>query len=43
MPRQISLGQFTERGPIPKRLAPIFRDREELPVATDFSELINQA
>lgn len=37
------VGQVTERGPIPKRLAPIFRDREELATATDLGEVISQA
>lgn len=37
------VGQETERGPIPKRLGRIFRDRDELPSATDLSEAVNQA
>lgn len=37
------IGQQTPRGPIPKRLTPIFRDRDELPSATDLGEIINQA
>ncbi len=37
------VGQKTPRGPIPKRLTPIFRDREELPSATDLGEIISQA
>jgi tetratricopeptide (TPR) repeat protein len=41
-PRQL-VGKNTERGPIPKRLAPIFRDREELASATDLGTVINEA
>ena len=37
------VGQETLRGPIPKRLTPIFRDREELPSATDLGAAIRQA
>ena len=37
------VGQETEYGPIPKRLNPIFRDREELPSATDLGRTINAA
>jgi tetratricopeptide (TPR) repeat protein len=42
-PPQHLVGQVTELGAIPRRLTPIFRDREELPSATDLGELINQA
>ena len=31
------------RGPVPARLSPIFRDREELPAATDLSETVREA
>ena len=41
-PRQL-IGKITARGPIPKRLAPIFRDREELASATDLGTVINEA
>jgi tetratricopeptide (TPR) repeat protein len=41
-PRQL-VGQTTQRGPVPKRLAPIFRDREELASATDLGAVITQA
>jgi tetratricopeptide (TPR) repeat protein len=41
-PRHI-VGRLTERGPVPKRLAPVFRDREELPSATDLGERISAA
>jgi tetratricopeptide (TPR) repeat protein len=41
-PKQI-IGQQTERGEVPKRLSPIFRDREELSSATDLGERINEA
>jgi len=37
------VGQETEYGVIPKRLSPIFRDREELPSATDLSREVNTA
>lgn len=41
-PRQL-IGTVTDRGPVPKRLSPIFRDRDELPSATDLGALINAA
>lgn len=41
-PRQL-IGSLSERGPVPKRLVPIFRDREELASATDLSAVINEA
>ena len=37
------IGRVTARGPVPKRLTPIFRDRDELPSATDLGTLINAA
>ena len=37
------IGTSTARGPVPKRLAPIFRDREELATATDLGTVINEA
>ncbi len=37
------IGTVTERGEVPKRLTPIFRDRDELPTATDLGTLINAA
>ncbi len=37
------IGTVTERGEVPKRIAPIFRDRDELPSATDLGSLINAA
>ncbi len=37
------IGTVTERGEVPRRIAPIFRDREELPTATDLGALINAA
>jgi Tfp pilus assembly protein PilF len=37
------VGQTTYFGEIPDRLAPIFRDREELPTATDLGEVLSQA
>jgi len=41
-PKQI-IGTVTPRGPVPKRLVPIFRDREELASATDLGALLNEA
>ncbi|MGI9307861.1 MAG: tetratricopeptide repeat protein, partial [Gammaproteobacteria bacterium] len=41
-PKQI-VGQDTPAGKVPARLAPVFRDREELPTATDLGALLNQA
>jgi len=37
------VGKITERGEVPKRLTPIFRDREELPSAVDLGGLVNAA
>jgi tetratricopeptide (TPR) repeat protein len=37
------VGKITDRDPVPKRLAPIFRDRAELPTSTDLGEAINEA
>ena len=37
------VGLKTPAGTIPKRIAPIFRDREELPSATDLGEVVNKA
>ncbi len=37
------VGQETAVGPIPRRLAPIFRDRDELPSATDLNRKVNEA
>ena len=41
-PKQL-VGTATPRGPVPKRLSPIFRDREELATATDLGASINAA
>lgn len=41
-PKQL-IGTTTPRGAVPKRLAPIFRDREELASATDLGTVINEA
>ena len=41
-PRRL-VGAVTDRGPVPKRLAPVFRDREELPSATDLGAAISEA
>ena len=35
------IGRETIYGPVPKRLFPVFRDREELPTASDLSEMIH--
>jgi len=37
------VGKLTEHGPVPKRLAPIFRDRHELAAAHDLGEEIEEA
>jgi tetratricopeptide (TPR) repeat protein len=37
------VGKITERGEVPKRLTPIFKDREELPSAVDLGGLVNAA
>ncbi len=37
------IGTVTALGAVPKRIAPIFRDRDELPSATDLGSLINAA
>ena len=42
MPKRL-VGTESARGPVPARLAPIFRDREELPAATDLSETVRAA
>jgi hypothetical protein len=42
MPKRL-VGRETARGPVSERLAPIFRDREELPAATDLSETVREA
>jgi tetratricopeptide (TPR) repeat protein len=42
-PPKLLIGTVTPRGEIPKRIAPIFRDRDELPTATDLGSLINAA
>ena len=37
------IGEITDRGAVPKRLTPIFKDRDELPSATDLGGMINAA
>lgn len=37
------VGKLTDQGPVPKRLAPIFRDRHELAAAHDLAEEIEDA
>jgi tetratricopeptide (TPR) repeat protein len=41
-PRQL-IGTQTARGEVPRRLNPVFRDREELASATDLGEVISEA
>src|SRR5262245_41402078 len=41
-PRNL-VGTETKYGRVPSRLAPIFRDRDELPSATDLGAVINDA
>src|SRR4051812_1981921 len=42
VPRRL-IGKDSRDGEIPKRLIPIFRDREELPVSADLGSNINEA
>ncbi len=42
VPRRL-VGRATPRGPVPARLTPIFRDREELPAAGDLSTEVRAA
>jgi tetratricopeptide (TPR) repeat protein len=42
-PPKALIGTETPRGAVPKRLTPIFRDREELPSATDLGALLTAA
>ncbi|MFL6857917.1 MAG: toll/interleukin-1 receptor domain-containing protein [Allosphingosinicella sp.] len=42
LPRRLA-GSEGEHGPVPARLTPIFRDREELPAAGDLSERVRAA
>ena len=42
VPRRL-VGQVTSRGPAPRRLTPIFRDREELPAAGDLTAEVRAA
>ena len=42
VPKQL-IGQETQDGIVPKRVYPVFRDREELPSSSDLSENIDQA
>jgi len=37
------VGTVTARGAVPRRMSPVFRDREELPSATDLGALISAA
>jgi len=42
LPRRL-VGRITPRGPVPRRLGPIFRDREDLPAADNLSEEVRTA
>jgi tetratricopeptide (TPR) repeat protein len=42
-PPKSLIGTITAQGEVPKRLSPIFKDRDELPSATDLGVLINAA
>jgi tetratricopeptide (TPR) repeat protein len=42
VPAQL-VGRLTDQGPVPKKLAPIFRDRQELAAAADLNEEIEDA
>ena len=42
-PPKSLIGTTTARGEVPKRLTPVFKDRDELPSATDLGVLINAA
>src|SRR5580698_8728143 len=42
LPRRL-VGRSTTQGVVPRRLVPIFRDREELPAATDLSTEVRAA
>jgi tetratricopeptide (TPR) repeat protein len=42
LPRHL-VGRETEFGPVPERLAPVFRDREELATATNLGETLTRA
>jgi tetratricopeptide (TPR) repeat protein len=42
-PPKTLIGTSTVRGPVPKRLTPVFRDREELASATDLGTVITEA
>ncbi|MEA3043698.1 MAG: hypothetical protein QOH47_1536 [Sphingomonadales bacterium] len=42
LPRRL-VGKETPRGTVPERLWPIFRDRDELPAASDLSETVRTA
>ncbi|HSC15237.1 MAG TPA: hypothetical protein VLI71_08990, partial [Gammaproteobacteria bacterium] len=42
VPRRL-VGRATPMGAVPARIAPVFRDREELPTATDLGRVVNAA
>src|SRR3954471_22358899 len=37
------VGRVTEYGPVPERIAPVFRDRDELATATSLGEILTRA
>jgi tetratricopeptide (TPR) repeat protein len=41
-PRKL-VGRTTSAGPVPRRLTPVFRDRDDLPAAGDLSQEVDQA
>ena len=42
LPRRL-VGRETEFGPVPQRLAPVFRDRDELATATNLGDILTAA
>ena len=42
IPRRL-VGQKTQHGMVPKKLRPIFKDRDELPSASDLNKVVNEA
>lgn len=42
LPKRL-VGRAVEHGPVPQRLLPIFRDRDELPASSDLSERVRAA
>ena len=42
-PPRALVGRVTAQGPVPERLSPLFRDRDELPASADLSRVITEA